>query len=123
MKARPWLLLPLIGLLGCDRDSCGNGDGGGFGPPAEVLVESGAYTAQDPVALDSPHAGGRDFSLDVNRAAGLVTVRYERDGQIVEEIWQITSQEVSNPFLLERRPIEPSDPLASRVPGRRAIAA
>ncbi len=98
MKAQLWLLLPLIVLLGCD-DGCG-----GTGPPVAALVESGAYTAQDPYAgplgtpelLNFPHAGGRDFMLSVDREDGRVTVRYERDGQIVEEIWRITAQEVSS---------------------------
>ena len=98
MKAQPWLLLPLIGLLGCNGDSCG---GGGSGPLFDALVESGVYAAENPYPevdffdVTIPHTGGRDFTVDVDRAAGLVTVRYERDGQIVEEIWRITSQEVS----------------------------
>ena len=99
MKAQPWLLLPLIGLLGCQPDPCPGGSGG-FGPPVEVLVESGVYAAENPrlvgvLDLTIPHAGGRDFTVDVDRAAGLVKVGYERDGRIVEEVWRITSQEVS----------------------------
>ncbi len=95
MKAHPWSLLPLIGLLGCGGDNCG---GGPLPPPVEMLVESGAYAAHDAAVPGYPHSGGRDLSLDVDREGGRVTVRYERDGQIVEEIWRITSQEVSVHF-------------------------
>ena len=90
MKAQRWLLLPLIGLLGCDP-GCGDGP---LSPPVEMLVESGAYTAQNWYNTNTPnlpHTGGRAFTLDVDREAGSVTVRYERDGQIVEETWRITS--------------------------------
>ena len=98
MKAHPWLLLPVIGLLGCG-DPCGGGGSGVSEPLVGALVESGVYAADNPYEgrfdVTIPQTGGRDFTLDVDREAGLVTVRYERDGQIVEEIWRITSQEVS----------------------------
>lgn len=91
MKAQAWVLLPFIGLLGCNGDWCG---GGSVAPLAEALVESGAYSAPDPVDPGFPHSGVRDLSLDVDNEGARVTVRYERDGQIIEEIWRITSREV-----------------------------
>ena len=96
MKPRLGLLMSLVGLFGCNGDSCG-----GVEPPVDVLLESGAYAAPAPYtdALGFfPHAAGGNFSLVIDKEGGRVTVQYEREGQIVEEVWRITAQEVGFHF-------------------------
>lgn len=65
-------------------------------PNVEVLVESATY--RSPLAgvnrvgilASHPWLEGQDFALEVDRTAGEVTLRYERNGEQVEETWRIT---------------------------------
>jgi hypothetical protein len=64
------------------------------GEPPTVLIESDSYvsTGSHTGSGSAPFAHGDELKqMVVDRAAGTVTIRYERDAQEIVEVWRITS--------------------------------
>ncbi|MEQ9320153.1 MAG: hypothetical protein RIF41_13395 [Polyangiaceae bacterium] len=64
-----------------------------------VFVPTGIYAGTDTCGMDceidfAPRDGADDFSLEVDREAGLVWIRFMRDGVSVEERWRIVGRQV-----------------------------
>lgn len=81
----------ILVLAGCD-------DCGPFDTPDPVALEQGVYTATSILNVfsttgsdleDHPLVGATGVSATVDRTAGLVTLRYTKDGESVTERWRI----------------------------------
>jgi hypothetical protein len=90
------VLLPLLGLLACDDGpTCPD-----HSNEPSTFIPSGTYAELrtcEPEFCEfdfSPREGATDFSLEVDRAANLVWIRFTRDGVAVEERWRIVSREI-----------------------------
>jgi len=95
-------LLAVLLVVGCDPDD------GATCPPVEdarPFLESDTYrapggeptnwycSADDPCeAVFTPHEGASAIDVEMDLEAGRVTMRFERDGQMVVERWRITDR-------------------------------
>ncbi len=92
---RQWLpLLMVLVACGDDPGSCPDHSDA----PTEFL-ESGTFAGSDTCASSSceivfaPRDGATDYELELDLEAGIATIRFQRDGVLVEERWRITSRE------------------------------
>ena len=77
-------------LAACDIGCAG--PGGPLGPVDLTDAEYGLQTLFQ--SNDSlPFGTAQDLSMVVDRAAGTVTLSYQKEGGSVQEVWRITSSE------------------------------
>ena len=89
---REGILLLFVTFLGaCDIIAC-EGPGGPLGP---VELADAEYELQTLFQSNDSLSFGaaQDLSMVVDRAAGTVTLSYQKEGESVQEVWRITSSE------------------------------